>query len=176
MKTSEERIRRGDVTLVFDAANVSTKRLFKLAKDAVVRGARIRAVVPVTAYVEKVLDLRQRKQSNYDAAVVRAALEDAQVIVLELGVEAAEAAAARLHAWFPNDADWQAAKQKRLGCGANEPAPATIDWVTAAMCPEGAIVVTDDTGAEWRDCDTIGSTELAEALRTLRPRLDSAPA
>lgn len=167
MTTSEERIHLGDVTLVFDAANVSTKRLFKLAKDAVNRGERIRAVVPVTAYIEKVLDLRQTRQSNYDAAVVRAALEDAQVIVLELGVEAAEAAAARLHAWFSNDADWQAAKRKRLRFEATKPAPATIDWVTAAMCPEGAIVVTDDTGAEWLGCDRIGSKALANALAGL---------
>lgn len=167
MTTCEERIRLGDVTLVFDAANVSTKRLFRLVKDAMKLGAQLRAVVPVTAYIKKVLDLRQAKQSNYDAAMVRAALEDAQVDVLPLDVEAAEASAARLHAWFPTDADWQAAKQKRLRFGATKPAPATIDWVTAAMCPEGAIVVTDDTGAEWRDCDTIGSKELAEAVRTL---------
>jgi hypothetical protein len=172
MATPEERIRLGDVTLVFDAANVSTKRLFKLAKDAVGRGTRLRAVVPVTAHIEKVLDLRQTRQSAYDAARVRAALEDAQVEVLPLDVEAAEAAAARLHTWFPTDDEWQAAKRARLRFGANEPAPATIDWITSAMCPEDAIVVTDDKGAEWRGCDTIGSKELANAfanLTTARP-------
>lgn len=167
--TPEERIRTTEVMLVFDAANVPTKRLFKLAKEALARGARVRAVVPVTAHLEKLLDLRQAKHAAYDGRKVREALQDARVEILPLDVDAAEVAAARLHTWFPNNDEWQAAKRERLGLGGNANAPATIDWVTAAMCPEDAIVVTDDQGAEWGKCERMGSQELQDVLAKLPP-------
>jgi hypothetical protein len=167
MATPEERLRAGEGTLVFDAANVPTKKLFALALAARRRGASIEVLVPATSHIEVLLDLRQSTQARYDAAKVFEVLGHNEVTVVPLDLNAADRAAARLHAWFPTQTEWQDAKRKRLNIAGTGRAPATIDWITAAMCPEGAIVVTDDTGTEWRGCDVIGSAELEGILRRL---------
>ena len=166
--TPEERIQAGGVTLVFDAANVSTATLFRLAKAALSSGVEVRCVVPATAHLEKLFDTRQKKGAEYRAAIVRAALEDAGVEVLSLDAGQAELAAERLYGWFPDNESWQQAKRARIGkIGNVGAAPATIDWVTAAMCPNEAIVITDDRGQEFRGCERMGSEELRVALTGL---------
>jgi hypothetical protein len=171
MMTPEDRVRAGNVVLVFDAANVPARKLFGLASDAKNFGVNLRLVVPVTAHAEKLMDLRQHKGASYSAEVVRQALRDAEVEILSLDAEAAESVAARLWNWFPRREDWLDAKWKRLRGderrSAHQRPPATIDWYTAAMCPPGAIVVTDDTGAEFRACDVIRSAALEAILREL---------
>jgi len=169
--TSEERVRAGGVVLVFDVPNVPTKRLFALAKAAVDRGKALRLLVPVTAHTEKITHLRRTPGRPYDATVVQKALEDAGIEILPLDAEIANAVAEHICARFPTDEAWQDAKWRRLhgdaprGVG-NKP-PATIDWYTAALCPPGAIVVTDDTGVEYHGCQTIRSTALESVLREL---------
>jgi hypothetical protein len=169
--TPEDRIRAGRVVLVFDVANVATRELFDLAVAAKDYGQSLRLVVPVTAHTEKLMDLRQAKGRSYDAEEVRQGLADVGVEVLPLDEAAAESIAQRLCAWFPTRDAWQDAKWKRLHGdaprSANRRAPATIDWYTAALCPPDAIVVTNDTGAEFRGCEVIKSDALERVLREL---------
>lgn len=169
--TPEERVRAGGAVLVFDAPNVPVRKLFALAKAAKEHGEDLCLVVPVTAHVEQVAHIRRRRGASYDATHVRKALEDAGVEVLPLDAEAAESLAERLCQWFPDAEAWQDAKWKKLygdaPRGAGRHPPATIDWYTAALCPAKAIVVTDDSGAEFRSCDIIGSGALEAVLRTL---------
>lgn len=169
--TPEERIRAGGVVLVFDVPNVSTRRLFTLAKAAKHCGRDLRLVVPVTAHTEKLTHLRRDRKAPYDANVVQKSLEDAEVEILPLDAKTAEAVAAQLHAWFPGDEDWQDAKWRRLHGGVrrgeNNKPPATIDWYTAALCPPGSIVVTDDAGVEYHGCERIESAVLEVVLREI---------
>ena len=156
--------------LVFDAPNVPTTKLFDLAVAAKDHGQSLRLVVPVTAHAEKLMDLRQAKGRSYDAEIVRQALADVGVEILPLDAPAAESIAKRLCARFPTRDAWQDAKWMKLHNaprGADKRAPATIDWYTAALCPPDAIVVTDDTGAEFHGCTVIKSEALAGVLREL---------
>ena len=77
----------------------------------------------------------------------------------------AEVAAERLATWYPTKEQWQDAKRVRWRSSENP--PATIDWLSAAMCPEDAIVVTDDTGPEWVWCKPTRTAELDAALAGL---------
>ena len=159
-----DRLRAGEVTLVFDAANLSTKKLFELVKRAGLRGANIKRLIPATAHWEKVLHLRQNKGPLYRGDDVRLALQDAGVEIVPLDADAVDVATARLCEVFPTAAHGQEAKKKRLGLARAGRVSATIDWVTASMCPAGTVVVTDDKGVEFHGCETVSSTELAEAL------------
>jgi hypothetical protein len=169
--TPEERVRAGGVVLVFDAPNVSTTQIFALAKAAVDRGKALRLLVPVTAHTEKLTHLRRALGARYDATMVRKALEDAGVEIMPLDVEAANAVAEHICARFSTDEAWQDAKWHRVHGdtprGASNKPPATIDWYTAALCPPGAIVVTDDMGVEYHGCQTMKSAALATVLREL---------
>ena len=168
--TPEERVRAGGVVLVFDAPNVPTKQLLALAKAAMHHGRAMRLLVPVTAHTEKLTHLRRVLGARYDATVVRKALEDAGIEILPLDVETANAVTEHVCARFPTDEAWQDAKWRRLHGdvprGAGNKPPATIDWYTAALCPPGAIVVTDDTGVEYHGCQTMRSAALLNALST----------
>ena len=174
MMTPEDRVRAGGVVLLFDAANVPTGKLFKLAKTAKHCGAKLRVVVPIAAHVERLTHLRRSlKGAIYDAAQVREALEDAGVEVWPLDAEAAEAIAERLCHWFPTSDAWQDAKWKRLygdqARGKDRHPPATVDWFTAAACPSDGIVVTGDTGGEFSMCETIEPAALERILHDLAP-------
>ncbi len=172
--TPEDRIRAGNAVLVFDAPNVPVKKLFTLAKNAKTYINDLRVVVPVTAHTEHLIHLRRTIGSNptqsYDATIVRKALEDVGVEIILLDLEAAESIAERLCQWFPTQDAWLDAKWRRLHGdtprSARKP-PATIDWYTAAMCPPGGIVVTDDTGVEFQGCDILRSPALEVVLREI---------
>lgn len=169
--TPEDRVRAGGVVLVFDAPNVSVKKLFALALVVKDHGKAVCLVVPMTAHVEKLAHLRRHKGARYDAAKVRQSLEDAGVDILPLDAEAAESVAERLCQWYPTADAWQDAKWHRLyGDGPRSPnkhPPATVDWFTAASCPPGGIIVTDDSGVEFSKCDTITLEVLERVLREL---------
>jgi hypothetical protein len=169
--TPEARVRAGNVVLVFDAPNVSVKKLFALALIVRDHGKSLRLVVPMTAHVEKIARLRREKGARYDAAKVRQALGDVGVDVLPLDAEAAEAIAERLCEWFPTSDAWQDAKWRRLHGNqprsANEHPPATVDWYTAASCPADGIVVTSDTRGEFSHCETIKPDALEGVLREM---------
>lgn len=169
--TPEDRVRAGGVVLVFDAPNVPVKRLFALATAAREHGNALRLVVPVTAHTEKITHIQRNRGASYDATHVRLAFADTGVEVLPLDVETAGSIAARLYDWFPTAEAWQDAKWRRLHgdvpWSPNHHPPATIDWYTAAMCPPGGIVVTDDIRGEFRGCEVIRSGDLERVLREL---------
>lgn len=169
--TPEARVRAGGVVLVFDAPNVSVKKLFALASVVKNHGNGLRLVVPMTAHVEKIARLRREKRERYDAAQVAQSLGDVGVDILPLDMAAAELIAERLCAWFPSSDAWQDAKWRRLHGdqprSASKHPPATVDWFTAASCPPDGIVVTGDSRGEFSSCETIHPDALERVLREM---------
>lgn len=136
-------------------------------------------IVCTVAHAEKLFDLKQKYRDTFDMSVILAQLESKGVQVEPFSALNAVAVAERLGSAYPDSRTWHQAKKKRcLGCVGlplTTPAPgtgrrcgATVDWLIGGHAlASGCLLVTDDTGAEFKGLERVRLDSLVAALRQL---------
>lgn len=176
MPRPEDLIRRGGATLAFDTnailgfSKAERRTVFggfmrmcddaELLRSGAARPLPISLVVPSLVRMEGLHDLRvDRRTKPFDGNKAAEDLRSKNVRVVAFDEDAAINASAALHRWFPSHEDWQTAKRDRcleiLGlpsaAAPGQAGLASLDWAIAAQAEaEGWILVTADTGAEFR--------------------------
>ncbi len=130
----------------------------------------VRVAVGSLVYTERQAQERRKRPADFDAQVVREFLAGKQIEVLPHDHDVAEAASEWLFTIAPTDQDWKRLKHQRLTKEVRDVPPrtsATVDWfIGGHTVARGAILVTNDKGAEFRDVDDkVGLDELTEHLK-----------
>ena len=181
------------VRLLLDTnALFSHRRLNKLSK-AVNRlnasgGTNIGLFVSAVVHAEKIFDLRQDLGADYDLAHVLQSMQSRGLHVLPFDARHADATAELLARSFPTRDEWREAKHKRcvdcLGLpsgtstsGTGKTCSATVDWLIGGHAlAEQCILVTDDTGPEYRQVmERVTLVTLEQALTGMLAQTAAAP-
>lgn len=176
--------RETPLTLLLDTNAVAFRRLLKLA-DAVAQwqlafpGAALRLCISPLVFAERNAQERRQRGRDFKLAQVQQTLESKCIEIAPFDAQTADRTSERLADWFPTQDQWREAKwectRKLYGEeGAPKPRPgrhlsATVDWYIAASVPDGAVLVTDDTGVEFARVQRTISYASAVAAFAVRP-------
>jgi len=140
---------------------------------------QIALFVSAAAHGEKLFDLKQDKQDQYDYSKVIESLEDLRLQIQDFTEKDATVLGERLGANFPTSQAWHQAKLRHyarsLGLGeedikgkSGQHLSATLDWLIAAHAhARDCILVTSDRGIEFKQVRRMKFAVLQEALRRL---------
>jgi len=158
-----------ELTIAFDTsaifANRSLMKLCNKINSLKVSGnKKIELVVPAPAYLEKLHDLKQQHQDNYDLGTIISGLKLKGLTVTAFELRHAEIVAELIGKQFPTTKDWQDFKRDRcINClrlkgkivklGRRKTCGATVDWLIAgyAYAEKNCLLVTGDKGEEFKD-------------------------
>ena len=183
------RLQQGGLKLSFDTNAVVTEGKFTSICENVSRwnvhlrdqGRRdVSLSVCTIMYVEKLFDLKQRFRKTFDIGVILESLQLKGVQVEAFDARHAVEVASRLGEWYQDTKAWHAAKRERclhclglspvntLAAGSGRGCGATVDWLIGAHAhAEGAILVSDDKGPEFKNLDRVTLDVLQAALQHL---------
>ncbi len=152
--------------LTLDTNAVFGKKLVKLAEEinrwgtASDRVGALKLRVNPLVFVERNVRERRKHGDRFNPKTVLEFLASSGVEVPPFDLEMADRASATLVSWHPEKDDWTRAKWERV-CelyGVKSDAKsvptrqisATVDWFIAGAVESDAVLVTDDTGAEFK--------------------------
>ena len=183
------RLRPGGVAFAFDTnALFGEGSLFAVCNDValhndhlVARGLPpVRLVVSTIAHTEKLFDLKQKFQENFDGAKILRGLARKGLAIEPFVADHAIETAQRIGDRNPNTAAWHEAKRRRcLQClglptatdtpGKGSGCGATVDWLIGGHArAAGCVLVTNDTGPEFAGlADRVKLDVLKAALQTI---------
>lgn len=168
------------LTLTLDTNAVFGKKLIELMEQinqwgaALDRVGAIRVRLNPLVFVERNVHERReqlKKKKAFEPRKVREWLESKDIEVPPFDLETADRASATLVTWHATKDDWKRAKWERVcelygGTSAATSPPgrqisATVDWFIAAAIERDAVLVTDDTGVEFRNVERRVTYEVA---------------
>ncbi len=157
------------LVLTLDTNAVFGKKLIRLMEQinrwgvVVDRVGAIRVRLNPLVFVERNVHERRvqlEKKKEFEPRKVREWLESKDIEVPPFDLETADRASATLVTWHATKDDWKSAKWERVcelygGTSAATSPPgrqisATVDWFIAAAIERDAVLVTDDTGVEFK--------------------------
>lgn len=182
------RLRKGPVTLAFDTNAVySDRRLFDLCdlvdqfnvRQEAAGRARVRLLLSAVAYAEKLFDLKQKFRDKFDMKTILEGLRRKNIEFQPFDDRHALETAVHLGQQYETDEKWQQAKRARylsaLGLSRNtaieatgSSCGATVDWLIGGHAlAEGCILVTNDTGIEFKGLERVRLDVLEAAVAEL---------
>lgn len=149
-----------DTNAVFEEKLVTLAEHLSIWADAYRRSGAVKLRLNPLVFVERNVQERRKRKERFDPTTVRTWLASKDIEVPPFDLETADRASAMLVGWHATKDDWKSAKWERVcqlygGSSASKLAPgrqisATVDWFIAAAIEREAVLVTDDTGVEFK--------------------------
>ncbi len=149
-----------DTNAVFEDKLITLADHLSIWADAYRRSGAVKLRLNPLVFVERNVQERRKRKESFDPDTVRTWLASKDIEVPPFDLETADHASATLVTWHATKDDWKRAKWERVcelygGSSATKSPPgrqisATVDWFIAAAIERDAVLVTDDTGVEFK--------------------------